>query len=229
MATQSGQCTSNFVFFDATNVYLGLAAHCAGEGAISETNGCETEVLPLGTPVQIEGATAPGTVVYNSWVTMQENGERNPDACFGNDFALVRLDSADHARVNPSVPFWGGPTGLDPSSSGGESVYSYGSSELRLGLEPLSPQLGVALGQQSGGWNHHVLMIAPGIPGDSGSAYLGSDGGAMGVLSTIAVLPVPLTNYVSDLSRALAYMKAHTDAFDGVELAVGTEPFSPLL
>ena len=31
--TNGGQCTSNFVFFDASdNVYIGQAAHCAGTG-----------------------------------------------------------------------------------------------------------------------------------------------------------------------------------------------------
>ena len=30
--TNGGQCTSNFVFYDATNVYLGQAAHCSSQG-----------------------------------------------------------------------------------------------------------------------------------------------------------------------------------------------------
>ena len=39
--TNGGQCTSNFVFYDASNnVYIGQAAHCAGTGGNTETNGC---------------------------------------------------------------------------------------------------------------------------------------------------------------------------------------------
>ena len=43
---------------------------------------------------------------------MQASGESDPDACQYNDLALVQLSAADAAKVNPSVPFFGGPTGL---------------------------------------------------------------------------------------------------------------------
>lgn len=223
--SQGGQCTANFVFYDSTDIYIGQAAHCTGLGAASETNGCETGVLPVGTEVEIGGAQTLGRVVYNSWETMQAVGEQSDEICFGNDFALVRIDPGDHARVNPSIPFWGGPQGLDPSTSLLETVYAYGNSSLRAGLTPLSPKIGFATGDQLGGWNHDVYSITPGIPGDSGSAYLGSDGGALGVLSTFSLT---LSNQVSDLSRAMEYMRQHTD-LDEIRLANGTEPFSPLL
>ena len=49
---QGAQCTANFVFTDtAGNIYVGYAAHCAGLGAATDTNGCLAESLPLGTPV----------------------------------------------------------------------------------------------------------------------------------------------------------------------------------
>jgi hypothetical protein len=223
--SQSGQCTANFVFYDATDIYIGQAAHCTGLGAASDTNGCDTDVLPLGTPVEVGGARSPGRVVYNSWQTMHDVGETNDNVCLGNDFALIRLEPGDHPRVNPSVPFWGGPKGLDPSTSGLETVYGYGNSGLRAGLTPLSPKIGFATGDQLDGWNHNVYTITPGIPGDSGSAYLGSNGGAIGVLSTFSLT---LANQVTDLSRALNYMRQHTD-LDAVQLANGTEAFSPLL
>src|ERR671923_2526166 len=69
--TQGAQCTANFVYQDASNVYLGQAAHCSGTGAATETNGCESGKLPLGTRVEINGATKPGTLAYSSWNTMQ--------------------------------------------------------------------------------------------------------------------------------------------------------------
>lgn len=225
MISQGGQCTSNFVFYDGVDIYIGQAAHCTGLGSQSDINGCETDVLPLGTPVEIGGATKPGTVAYNSWLTMQSVGEQNESACFGNDFALVRIDPSDHARVNPSVPFWGGPLGLDDSTSGLDTVYAYGNSSLRGGLTPLSPKIGFSTGDQLEGWTHNVYTITPGIPGDSGGAHMGPSGGALGVLSTFSLL---LDNQVSDLSRALNYMKLHTD-LDNVTMANGTEPFSPIL
>ena len=226
--TDGAQCTANFVFFDGSTIYIGQAAHCSSTGASTDTDGCEADVLPLGTQVNIQGASRPGTLAYNSWNAMQAAGEADEATCLGNDFALVRLDAADHGNVNPSVPFWGGPHGLDGSSALGEDVFSYGNSGLRLGLAPLSPKTGVATGQDTGGWSHNVYTVSPGIPGDSGSAYLGSDGGALGVLSTIELLPRAASNNVSDLSRGLDYMRSHS-SFGAVQLADGTEPFAPLL
>ncbi|HEY6550488.1 MAG TPA: hypothetical protein VIY71_04730 [Solirubrobacterales bacterium] len=64
--TEGAQCTSNFVFEDGSSVYLGQAAHCSGTGGQTETDGCSSPSLPLGTPVQITGASKSGTLVYNS-------------------------------------------------------------------------------------------------------------------------------------------------------------------
>ena len=106
--TDGGQCTSNFVFFDSADIYIGQAAHCSGTGAATDTNGCDAGSLPLGTRVEIDGASRPGTLAYSSWIAMQAAGETDPDACDYNDFALVELDPADHDEVNPSIPFWAG-------------------------------------------------------------------------------------------------------------------------
>src|ERR687896_1634516 len=83
--TEGAQCTSNFVFFDASdNVYLGQAAHCSGTGGATETDGCDSGSLPIGSAVEVEGAGQPATMVYNSWLAMQANGETDPDACAYN-------------------------------------------------------------------------------------------------------------------------------------------------
>src|SRR4030088_1757393 len=51
-ASGAGQCTSNFVFTDASGgVYLGQAAHCSSTGSNTSTNGCSTKSLPVGTPI----------------------------------------------------------------------------------------------------------------------------------------------------------------------------------
>jgi hypothetical protein len=224
--TQGGQCTSNFVFFDAANtVYIGQAAHCSGTDGNTATNGCEAGTLPVGTPVEVVGASRPGTMVYNSWATMQANGETNADACEYNDFALIRLDPADFAKVNPSVPYWGGPTGLGGATAELEDVFSYGNSSLRLGITQTSPKKGKSLGTTGAGWSHLVYTITPGIPGDSGSGFLDSAGRAFGTLSTVAVAPLPASNGVGDLRHELDYMRANS-SFSGVQLANGTQAFN---
>jgi hypothetical protein len=224
--TNGAQCTANFVFVDASNVYIGQAAHCSGTGGSTETDGCSSGSLPLGTEVEVSGASEPGVMVYNSWLTMQQTHETDPDACRFNDFALVRLDPADIGKVNPSIPFWGGPTALATSgTTTGDSVYSYGNSGLRLGLSQLSPKQGVSLGDDGNGWSHNVYTLTPGIPGDSGSAFVDSAGGALGVLSTVQLAPLAGSNGVGDLARELAYLNGHTSF--AVQLALGTEPFDP--
>lgn len=239
MYTDGAQCTGNFVFTDgAGNTYVGYAAHCAGTGAATDTNGCDAGSLPLGTKVDfVEGGSlvtsgetvGSGTLAYSSWLTMQQRNESDPNACDYNDFALVKVDAADVSKVNPSVPFWGGPVGLESAGTGaGETVYSYGNSSLRGGVEALSPKQGTSLGTDSEGWNHQVYTATPGIPGDSGSAFLDADGNALGTLSTVQLAPLAGSNGVSDLASELAYAQQY-GGISGLQLALGTEPFSPLL
>jgi hypothetical protein len=226
--TAGAQCTANFIFSDGGATYIGQAAHCSGTGASTETDGCSAQSLPLGTPVEVGGASKPGVLAYNSWLTMQANGESDPNACAYNDIALVKLDPADAANVDPSVPFWGGPVGVAPSTPApGSSVYSYGNSSLRAGLSPLSPKQGAVLQNPGEGWSHALYTATPGIPGDSGSAFLDSNGQALGVLSTLALAPLPASNNVSDLGKMLSYMHSH----GGPNAAPvnGDAPFSPVL
>jgi hypothetical protein len=232
----AGQCTANFVFTDASgNVYLGQAAHCSSQGSNTETNGCSTKSLPLGTPIYVgelvngglQKGTLAGTLAYNSWIAMQGKGETDANTCAYNDLALIKIASAQVANVNPTVPFWGGPNGLAPAvSKTGDQVFSYGNSILRLGVSALSPKTGVSLGEAeaSGGWSQQLYTVTPGIPGDSGSGFMDASGNALGVLSTVELAPVPASNGVGTLAKELAYANAATGL--GLKVASGTTPFS---
>ena len=236
MYTDGAQCTANFVFTNGTAVYVGYAAHCAGTGAATETDGCDSGSLPLGTKVDfVEGGSlvsdgtrvGGGTLVYSSWLAMQQNNETDENACAYNDFAVVKVDAADVSKVNPSIPFWGGPTGIDTDGTvAGDTVYSYGNSSLRGGAEPLSPKQGSSVGDQGEGWSHDVYTVTPGIPGDSGSAFIDDQGRALGTLSTVQIAPLAGSNGVGDLAKELAYAQANGQA--GLTLANGTEPFAPI-
>jgi hypothetical protein len=222
--TEGAQCTSNFVFTQGSDVYLGQAAHCSGTGGATETNGCDSGSLPVGTPVEIDGAGRPGTMVYNSWLTMQARGETNANACEYNDFALVRIDPADVGNVNPSVPGFGGPTSVGEAANG-STVYSYGNSSLRGGVAQLSPKQGIVATTEGSGWSRTVYTATPGIPGDSGSGFLNSTGAAFGTLSTLQIAPLVGSNGVVDLSNELDYMRANSSQ-SSTQLAPGTEPFN---
>ena len=141
------------------------------------------------------------------------------------------LAGADAADVNPSVPFFGGPTGIDRDGTAeGDRVFSYGNSSIRGGLEVLSPKVGVSLGDApaDGGWSHPLYTVTPGVPGDSGSAFLSQDGRAVGTLSTLGLAPLPASNNIGDLARELAFAQQHS-GLAGLALANGTEPFDPVL
>jgi hypothetical protein len=237
--TNGAQCTANFVFTDAAgNTYVGYAAHCAGTGEATDTNGCDAGSLPLGTRVDFaEGGSlisegtrvGGGTLAYSSWLTMQGRGETDENTCAYNDLALVKVDAADVSKVNPSVPFWGGPVALNTTGTAtGDTVYSFGNSSLRAGITQLSPKQGVSLGVEGEGWSHPVYTLTPGVPGDSGSGFLDPEGNALGTLSTLALAPLAGSNGVGDLAHELAYAQQH-GAISGLALVPGTEPFSPLL
>jgi hypothetical protein len=224
MYTDGAQCTANFIFTNGTDVLIGYAAHCAGTDGATETNGCDADSLPLGTPVEVDGASQPGTLVYSSWLAMKSGPRPDANTCNYNDFALVQLAPADHGKVNPTIPHWGGPTGINTSGTAPLSrVYSYGNSSLRLGISALSPKTGYSLGTTGGGWTHPVYTVTPGIPGDSGSAMLDASGRAAGVLSTVAIAPLTGSNNFTDLNKALEYARSH--GMPGVSLVLGTEAF----
>ncbi|MET1058350.1 MAG: hypothetical protein ABWX84_02050 [Nocardioides sp.] len=239
MVTRGAQCTANFVFTDARDrVYVGYAAHCAGRGEATDTNGCRTRSVALGTPVAfVKGMSvaAPGarvgrgTLAYSSWITMRKRGLKGGPACDYNDFALVRVAAGSVRHVNPSVPFWGGPTRLGPGSvATGSRIHTYGNSGVRGGAEPLAPKTGASLGQSGGGWTHDAYTVTPGIPGDSGSGFMDAQGRAFGVLSTVAVAPLPASNGVGDLYREVRYARRHS-GIPGLRLAAGTRAFDPVL
>jgi hypothetical protein len=233
MVTDGGQCTGNFVFVGRaaapgdSGIYLGYSAHCAAAGggpaAATVTDGCQADSLPLGTAVEIEGASQPGRLVYSSWLTMNERRERDTATCAYNDFALVAIHPEDHRRVNPTVPFFGGPDGWSAGAGVGDKVHTYGSSSLRQGITVLSPKEGYVVSSAGDGWSHRFYTATPGVPGDSGSAVLDEEGRALASLSDLALAPLAGSNGAVDLGRALQYANAHGGI--DVSLARGTEPF----
>jgi hypothetical protein len=237
MFTKGAQCTGNFVFKDRVGrIYVGYAAHCAGRGAATDTNGCNTPSHPIGTRVRFaKGATLAtngttvggGTLVYSSWIKMHRLNTQIRAACEANDFALVRVDRNDRRKVNPSVPFWGGPTGLSIAGApAGTRVYSWGHSSLRPG-EALSPKTGSSLGKTYRGWGWDVYTATPGIPGDSGSGFLDARGRALGTLSTVQLAPLAGANGLGDLEHELRFAQNHS-GIRGLHLVRGTKKFSPV-
>lgn len=217
-------CTSNFVFTDGSTVYLGTAAHCmAAASSGTSVDGCVEPVLGDGAEAFVrgrDGRSYRGTVAYNSWATMQAQGESDPALCTENDLALVALAPEDVARTSPTVPGIGGPTALDTDGTvNGERVFSYQPNQ--IGLAP--NKQGVSLGQPDPR-THVVATLPQGVPGDSGSGYVDAQGRAFGSLSSL--MAPSTTNGVTDLAQALAYASEKGSVGD-VGLVPGDRPFSP--
>ena len=163
--------------------------------------------------------TSPGQITrsvlaYNSWLTMQSRGETDENTCAFNDLALIRLDPADVAKVNPSVPQLGGPIGGRLGRLGLDRLQLR---QLRAARRRHHAQPEAGSGRQNtgGGWSHDVYTATPGIPGDSGSGFLNASGGAIGVLSTVQLAPLAGSNGVGDFPSEIAYMHANAPGFAG--------------
>jgi hypothetical protein len=183
--------------------------------------------------VRVDGARRPGTLVYSSWLAMRDGGlydeawhDPDPAPCAANDFALVRLDPHDIARTNPSVPVWGGPTGLATNLLATTDRVVSTATPLRAGV------VGVTAGR-AGLWAHEIYAYLP-LEGarQLGAGFLDAHGQAVGVYSTEVValrhvvcpVMVPyVADIVGDLATELAYLRVHS-RLDPV-LVPGTEPF----
>jgi hypothetical protein len=214
-ATTAALCTADFVFTARGTTFLGTAAHCVSPGADTAGSGCVQDSIPLGTTVRVAGQDR-GRLAYSSWITMQRRGERDRSLCADNDFALVALDPADAARVDPSVPDIGGPVGLATDVTPGTGVASYQPNDR---ADPV--KVGRTL--QDGPLLHLVRTDPPGVPGDSGSGYLDAQGRAFGVLATESSSSPP-TNGVVDLAAALAYA-SRWGGLGPITLVPGQAPF----
>lgn len=227
MFTKGAQCTANFVFRDRRGrTFVGYAAHCAGKGDSSQTNGCRTASWPLGTRVAFRtGATlltggstlGHGRLRYSSWIAMHRAHTRGAARCAYNDLALVQVARADRRKVDPTVPVLGGPTGVGRPPAVGRKVYSYGASSLRGG------QAKQGTVQSRARWTTQVFTSSPGIPGDSGSGFMTASGKAFGVLSTLDVFPDTGSNGVGTLAREMAFARRH--GVPGLRLVRGRVAF----
>ena len=65
---------SNFVFQDGVERLHRPGRPLLGHRRPDRHQRLHSGSLPIGTPVEVDGASKPGTLVYNSWLTMQAHG-----------------------------------------------------------------------------------------------------------------------------------------------------------
>ena len=146
-------CTANFIFASGGGQYVGTARHC---------------VNSIGEEVAMQVDTT--TIAVVGTVSHMTSGEGVP----GNDWALVRIDSAVAAKwgVTPAIPVAGGPNGVYSGCDVGTPVLHYGHGYgVAVGQGKVEGGLATNLYDDGYGWT------GAGAPGDSGSGVLTAPGG----------------------------------------------------
>jgi hypothetical protein len=159
MIAPSG-CTMNFVFGSARDYYIGTAGHCAEVGD------------------QVTVIAAPG-VLMNIGRTV-----KSVDAGVGKDFALVDVRPSMEQHVNPSMAYFGGPTGVGSPQPG--DVVEHAGHGLVIGTGG-TPRAGVVVYRGRGDGGDAFAWVGAASPGDSGSAVRLANGLAAGDLTHLVV------------------------------------------
>ncbi|HWL37888.1 MAG TPA: hypothetical protein VNQ77_17010 [Frankiaceae bacterium] len=146
-------CTANFVFKKRSTYGLGTAGHCAAKDAIGAYPDVTAYVVPPA------GQGAPGFYHIGKFVLSRDNG-------VGEDFAMISIYPQYASWMNPTMPVWGGPTGVYTSTA--PTVVKHFGHGLVVGTGG-TPRAGVApvwdaVNGKAFAW------YGAGLNGDSGSA-----------------------------------------------------------
>lgn len=195
--TEKRDCVSNFVFIRPDNgaVFIGTTAYCVRD-------------LPLGSAAIVGKETDIAILIYSSWQTMSELGEKDSGAHEYNDFAVFHLDSTPARKTSPALLGIGGPTAL---ADGG--ALQLGDRVRAFARAPELPSEtdwrdGLITGR-AGEWALLAHNLPPGSPGTLGGGVIDAEGRAVGVMVNVGVLPNPGANGVARLDRLLSYARDH--------------------
>ncbi len=151
-------CTTNFVFGGGTTI--GTAGHCANVGE------------------EVTIVAAPGVLMAIGTVSLSANNG------IGDDFALINIYPAMQQYVNPSMSYFGGPTGAGAPAFGDALVHSGHGLVIGTGG---TPRVGVVTYTGPGDGGDAFGWDGAASPGDSGSAVRNALGAAAGNLTHLVV------------------------------------------
>ena len=154
--------------------FLGQAAHCAGTGVATETDGCASGTRPLGTAVTIDaadGSRRTGRLAYSSWITMQDPRRDRPGRLRAQRLRAGRAGRRGRrgrGQPEPAGAAAGRPgCGADGCRPANRCSATAGPRS--AGRSP-RPAAGTTGGEVGAGFGHEIHTASPGVPGESGSA-----------------------------------------------------------
>jgi hypothetical protein len=178
-------CTANWVFTDEQGArYIGTAGHCIPDLSWDR--------------IAVEGVSD----------DIGDPAFTTGDAGVGNDFALIRIDPALYAKVDPTMCRWGGPASLGTPANTlpADGVLQYGWGFVYGETAATRPRVGSV---NPTSWEDHDLLLELNVAGgDSGSGVETRDGKAIGIVTHTFEVPgtVPVgvgLTYATRLDHAL--------------------------
>jgi hypothetical protein len=165
-------CTANFVFVKRGTYGLGTAGHCAAKDALGAYPDVTAYVVP-----PVGSGALPGFYHIGTFVLSRNND-------IGDDFAMIKIYPQYASWMNPTMPVWGGPTGVYTADT--PTVVKHFGHGLVVGTGG-TPRAGVAP-IWTARKGDAFAWYGVGAPGDSGSAVNVVTGEGAGNFTHIVIL-----------------------------------------
>ncbi len=166
-------CSANFVFQKTGTYGIGTAGHCAANDALGGFADVTAYVVP-----PVGSGSLPGIYHIGKFVSgFHNNG-------IGDDFAMVSIYPQYNSWVNPSMPVFGGPTGVY-APNGLPTVVKHFGHGMGVGAGG-TPRAGLATTFTARGGNAFA-WYGVGFQGDSGSGVEDVLGTAVGNFTHIVI------------------------------------------
>lgn len=211
----TGGCTANFIWREVDDekseeeldLFIGTAGHCILQrsGAEASENAARDgeesiDVSDFTARIDVDGrfGSVLGITLDNGdfeeiyvelgEVTYARFGDPDGDGEVGHDFALIEIPDELRGSIDPSIPTFGGPTGIarDPVPEG-ETVHLYGFGTGYGEVYATSGRSGTSLGDEHIFSNSEWLYGIPMSAGDSGAPLVASEPGLENIEGNAAI------------------------------------------